>query len=317
MFSVLAFFAGAIVAVQSRIAGQLTNYVHNGITAGNCSNYVGLALATILVFGSKREREGLRTLKAAIKDKHLRLWELIGGWGGGLFVATQSTQGPVLGVALFTITFIAGQTLFALMIDELGISTNGRKTITWARATSAFVTLVGVGVAVYPDFSSANFQPFSVILVVIIGGATAFQHALNSRVNAVVPRPLVTAWVNFCAGSTMVTTIFFIRIWTGHPMGHLPTHWSDLWMYLGGPLGLSFVATTAFILKHLGMLKWGLLGITGQLACALIIDWIFPTNSSKLSLWLILGSLITLVSVLGARYFEGQSSPPSPSPLPR
>ena len=225
-----------------------------------------------------------------------------------MFIATQSTQVPILGVALFTITYIAGQTIFALIVDEFGLTTNGKKKITTLRVIASLITLVGVMVAVYPDLTSAQFAAFPIVLVIAVGAATSLQQALNSRVNQVAQRPLATAWFNFTVGGSLLTLVMGVRVWTGHPFGSLPTSPHQGWLYSGGILGLIFIATTAYILKHLGMLKWGLVGVTGQLIGALLLDWIVPAHSGAINRYLIIGSAITLISVLGSRYFESRAS---------
>ena len=308
MFSLLALVAGLVVSAQSRVAGELTKVVENGITAVAVSNYLGWAILTILVFGIKRERAGFRSVIHALRTKSLRPWEVLGGWGGAMFIATQSTQVPILGVALFTITYIAGQTIFALIVDEFGLTTNGKKKITTLRVIASLITLVGVMVAVYPDLTSAQFAAFPIVLVIAVGAATSLQQALNSRVNQVAQRPLATAWFNFTVGGSLLTLVMGVRVWTGHPFGSLPTSPHQWWLYSGGILGLIFIATTAYILKHLGMLKWGLVGVTGQLIGALLLDWIVPAHSGAINRYLIIGSAITLISVLGSRYFESRAS---------
>ena len=308
MFSLLALVAGLVVSAQSRVAGELTKVVENGITAVAFSNYLGWAILTILVFGIKRERAGFRSVIHALRTKSLRPWEVLGGWGGAMFIATQSTQVPILGVALFTITYIAGQTIFALIVDEFGLTTNGKKKITTLRVIASLITLVGVMVAVYPDLTSAQFAAFPIVLVIAVGAATSLQQALNSRVNQVAQRPLATAWFNFTVGGSLLTLVMGVRVWTGHPFGSLPTSPHQWWLYSGGILGLIFIATTAYILKHLGMLKWGLVGVTGQLIGALLLDWIVPAHSGAINRYLIIGSAITLISVLGSRYFESRAS---------
>jgi len=308
VFTLLAFLAGAIVSVQSRVAGELTKVVHNGITAATFSNYVGWLTLCLLVFTLPNQRAGFTEVVRALRSKELRPWELLGGFGGAMFISTQSTQVPVLGVALFTITYIAGQTIFALVVDELGLTTSGRKRISVLRVITALVTLIGVGVAVFPDLNNSRFAIFPIALAIAVGGATSFQQALNSRVNLVSKRPLVTAWFNFTAGSCLITSITIIRVLMGHPFGSLPTAPHQLWLYSGGLLGLIFIATTAYILKHLGLLKWGLIGVTGQLVGALILDWVIPAHSGGISKYLLAGSAITLISVLGARFFESKAT---------
>ena len=308
MFSLLAFLIGGVVSLQSRVASELTHHVHNGITAGTASNLFGWLVLWILVFGIKRERTGFFHVLSALRSGRLKIWEVIGGIGGGLFISVQSTQVPVIGVALFSITYIAGQTICSIIVDEFGIAPGGKKPITFLRVITSSITLVGVFVAVFPNFSHSTFKLLPFILVAFVGGVTPFQQALNARVNVVSTRPLATAWFNFACGSAMILTILAIDLLTGHEFGSLPSAPSQLWMYFGGPLGVIFIATTAYILKHLGVLKWGLLGVAGQLLGALLIDWIAPTQQNGINNYLLAGSAITFGAIAGARYFESRAT---------
>jgi transporter family-2 protein len=101
MFAVFAVLIGVVVAIQSRINGQLSVDLDNGLAAALVSFLTGLALVTVLVFGFKREREALFRIFEAIKNKQLVTWELMGGVLGGFFVAAQSAVVPQIGVALF------------------------------------------------------------------------------------------------------------------------------------------------------------------------------------------------------------------------
>ena len=71
MFAIFAVLIGIVVAIQSRINGQLSVDLNNGLAAALVSFITGLALVTILVFGFKREREALFRIFEAIKNKQL------------------------------------------------------------------------------------------------------------------------------------------------------------------------------------------------------------------------------------------------------
>ena len=61
MFGFLAIFIGALSAVQSRINGQLSRDIHNGLAAALISFTTGWVILFVLVFGLKKERDGLFT----------------------------------------------------------------------------------------------------------------------------------------------------------------------------------------------------------------------------------------------------------------
>jgi len=83
MFAIFAVLIGVVVAIQSRINGQLSVDLDNGLAAALVSFLTGLTLVTVLVFGFKREREALFRIFVAVKNKELLAWEVMGGVLGG------------------------------------------------------------------------------------------------------------------------------------------------------------------------------------------------------------------------------------------
>jgi len=307
---ILAFVIGAVVALQSRVVGSLTNLTHNGIAAGFSSNIFGWLILWIVVFGFAKERESFKRVVAALKGGRLKFWETLGGFGGGVFVAVQSSNVPIVGVAIFTITYVAGQTVSSMLVDKLGIADSGKHAVTLSRVATSVFTLIGVFVAVYPDFKNSTFKALPILLIIGAAFFTSFQQAVNSRLNAVSMRPMVTAWFNFASGTVVLTLVLIINLISGAHFGHLPTAPGKWWMYMGGPLGIVFIASTAHIIKHLGVLKTVLFGVAGQLIGALLLDWLAPTHKGAVSGYLITGTAITLITIvvastIGSRYANG------------
>ena len=142
MYAIFAVLIGVVVAVQARINGQLSVDLDNGLAAALISFLTGWTLLFFLVFGIKKERVGLFAIFAAIKSKDLALWEVAGGILGGCFVAVQSITVPQIGVALFTIVVVAGQTVSSLFVDKAGITASGKQKITLPRTLGAIATLI-------------------------------------------------------------------------------------------------------------------------------------------------------------------------------
>ena len=57
-----------------------------------------------------------------------------------------------------------------------------------------------------------------------------------------------------------------------------PDGFPDPWLYLGGPLGVLFIAVSAHVVRVLGVLVLALAAIAGQVIGALAIDWIAPAG---------------------------------------
>lgn len=301
MYAIFAVLIGVVVAAQSRINGQLSVDLDNGLAAALISFLTGWTILFFLVFGIKKERIGLFAIFAAIKSKELALWEVAGGILGGCFVAVQSITVPQIGVALFTIVIVAGQTVSSLFVDKAGITASGRQKITIPRTLGAIATLIAVFIAVYPDLIGSEFRFLPLLLALIVGVFASIQQGLNGRVNVVAKSPLATAWFNFATGAVIIVIALVFNLASGARIGALP---HNFWVYTGGTAGLIFVAVSAFIIKHLGVLNFVILNISGQLIGAVIIDWLFPAKAGSLNGYLIFGTVMTIASIAISRLIE-------------
>ena len=305
MFAIFAVLIGVVVAIQARINGQLSVDLDNGLAAALISFLTGLAIVSVLVFGFKREREALFRVFEAIKNKQLVTWELMGGVLGGFFVAAQSAVVPQIGVALFTIAVVAGQTISSLLVDKVGMTPSGKERITKPRIFGAVATLIAVAIAVFPDLTNSEFRFLPLTFALIVGVFASFQQGMNGRVNVVGKRPLATAWLNFVSGTIVVAIALSIDLALGATIQPLP---SNFWVYTGGTAGLIFVAVSAYIIKHLGVLNFVILNIAGQLVGAVLIDWLAPAKAGSLNGYLIFGTIMTIVSIAVSKLYEGRKA---------
>jgi transporter family-2 protein len=303
MFAIFAVLIGVVVAIQARINGQLSVDLDNGLAAALISFLTGLAIVSVLVFGFKREREALFRVFEAIKNKQLVTWELMGGVLGGFFVAAQSAVVPQIGVALFTIAVVAGQTISSLLVDKVGMTPSGKERITKPRIFGAVATLIAVAIAVFPDLTNSEFRFLPLTVALIVGVFASFQQGMNGRVNVVGKRPLATAWLNFVSGAIVVVIALSVDLALGATIEPLP---GNFWVYTGGAAGLIFVAVSAYIIKHLGVLNFSILNIAGQLVGAILIDWLAPTKAGSLNGCLIFGTVMTIISIAVSKLYEGR-----------
>jgi transporter family-2 protein len=255
---------------------------------------VGWVILTAVVIFSIKDRESFLRIIRASRHREIRWWEVLGGFGGACFLAVQSSSVPVIGIALFTIGLVAGQTSSSLLVDKLGISPSGKKPITAMRVLTALLTLTGVSIAVLPKLSDGNFDLVYIILALLIGVIVSFQQAINGRLNVMAQRPLVTAWFNFAAGSALLVVFLAINLVFGGKIGTFPI---NPLMYTGGIIGLIFIAISAYTIKELGVLNFIMFSVAGQVVTALIVDAVAPAEKARLSGWVVLGTLITFVSV--------------------
>ena len=305
MFAIFAVLIGVVVAVQSRINGQLSVELENGLAAALVSFLTGWAVLTILVITIKRERIGLMNIFNAIRNHQLAPWEIAGGILGGCFVSVQSITVPQIGVALFTIAVVAGQTFSSLLVDKLGITASGKQKITLPRTLGAVATLIAVLIAIYPDLVGSEFRFLPITLALIVGIFASIQQGLNGRVNVVAKSALATAWLNFATGSFVVLVGLALNLLFGANIAAAPR---SFWVYTGGIFGLIFVAVSAFIIKHLGVLNFVILNIAGQLVGAIMIDWLAPTRAGSLNGYLIFGTFLTIFAIAVSRRVEARTT---------
>ena len=301
MYILLAVVVGALTAAQSRFNGELSFQIHNGIGAGLISNIVGSILLISIALIFKREREGISRTITALKTGRLAWWEMLGGLGGTIFLSTQGVTVPEIGVAFFTISLVGGQTASSLLVDKIGLTPSGKKPITIARILIAAVTLIAVSIAVYPDLSNSTFKIFPIMLALIAGVVVAFQQAVSARVNGVSERPLATTFFNFIIGTFFLLIALGINLWRGGSVGKLPT---SPWLYLGGLFGLTFIAVSAYTLKHIGLLNFITFSVSGQLIGALLFDWLAPAAHTTVSGYLLTGTAMTMCAVVASRFMS-------------
>ncbi len=291
---VLAIFVGALVVVQSRINGQLSADVGDGVLAAVISFGTGLVVVSVLLLASRANREAVSNLPSFVRERKLSWWMLIGGLGGATLVAAQGIAVPMIGVALFTVSLVAGQTANGLLVDHVGLGPRGVAPVTKARVVGSSFAVVAVVVAVSGRFASADFVVGLVVFVAVAGGLVAAQQAVNGRVAAVTGRPIVAGLVNFVVGFTALLVVWLV---SGHHGVLLPVVAGKPWLYLGGPIGVIFIVVAAVIVRPLGVLLFGLLSVAGQLGGALILDHVLPTSGSALSWQLITGTMLTFIGV--------------------
>ncbi|MGW4500225.1 DMT family transporter [Micromonospora sp. NPDC004336] len=293
----LATASGVAVAVQSRINGELGVRLADGIAAAVVSFGVGLLVLLVLVPATPGGRRGLVALRAALAEGTLRPWQCLGGVCGAFLVATQGLTVGTLGVAVFTVAVVAGQSGSSLAVDRAGIGPNGRQPVTAQRLAGAALTVVAVLLAVGDRLGDPGALGLA-LLPLLAGVAIAWQQAVNGRVRMAAGSALTATLVNFSVGTTALLVTFAVDVAVrGWPAGELP---SEPWFYLGGPIGIVFIAIAAAIVRFTGVLLLGLASIAGQIVGAVLLDLLLPTAASRPSLTALLGAALTMVAVLVA-----------------
>lgn len=264
---------GVIVAVQSHVNGRLGQELGSGLLASVVTAMltfcVGMVLTSLVVAAVPGQRRQLAHLRRSLGTPVLP-WRLI--WGGALgvlFVVSQAVAVGPVGLAVFTMAIVLGQTAGGAAADRAGLGPGGPQPLSVPRVIAAAVALVAVVLAGLGRPGSAEGAGTTVVvlllvLTVVAGVGTAVQQALNGRVGAVAG-PYVAAWLNTTVGSVVLVGALGVALLLPHAVGAWPTQW---WLYTGGPLGITFIGLSALLVRVHGVLVLMLCTIAGQMATA-------------------------------------------------
>ena len=113
----LAALSGAMIALQARANGELSHRLNNGLQAALVSFGSGLLIIFVITLFNSTIKEGIKNLRTAVAKKEIARWKLFAGALGGSFVAIQTQIVPLIGVAIYSVASIAGQTAMSLIVD--------------------------------------------------------------------------------------------------------------------------------------------------------------------------------------------------------
>lgn len=304
--------AGGLVALQSRVNGQLARALDDYSVAALISFGSGLVLLLAILAAWPGGRRGLRRLGVAFRAGAVAWWMLLGGVAGAWFVATQGIAVGVLGVALFTIGIVAGQTLGGVVFDVLGIGPGGRRPLSPARVAGAILALAAVGWAVSAQVSAS--VPLWVMLLPFSAGIGAsWQQAMNGRVRTAAASALAATVANFAVGTAVLVGVMLVHAASAGWPDRMPTEW---WLYTGGAIGCVFIAAQAVLVRRVGVLLLALGLVAGQLTAALALDLLLPATGRPVGIATIGGTVLALVAVVLASIRWGRAkhaAPPAPA----
>ena len=226
-------------------------------------------------------------------------------------MTTQGLSAGVVGVALFTVAIVAGQTLGGIVFDLVGLGPGGRRPLTPTRVIGAVLALAAIGWAVSAQV--AHDVPILLMVLPFTAGlGAAWQQAVNGRVRSAAESALTATVLNFAVGSTALVVVMLVHAASAGWPSAMPTEW---WLYAGGAIGCIFIAGQAVLVRVVGVLVLALCGVAGQLTAALSLDLLLPTADAPVDLATIGGTVLALVAVVIASVGwtrRRHAAPPAP-----
>jgi bacterial/archaeal transporter family-2 protein len=286
--------SGAGVATQSRINGQLGSLIQDGFAAALISFGSGLLIVLVALIFLPNGRKGIGRVATAIRQRDIPFWYVLGGAGGASLVLSQGLVAATLGVALFSVGIVAGQTIGGAIVDRRGIGRMPARALTVQRVVGSALALAAVIVAASSQLSS-TVPVWMLVLPFLAGLLQSAQQAVNGEIRVVSESVATATLANFTVGTTVLAIAFVIHSAIAGWPTRLP---SEPWLYLGGAIGVVFIAVAAAIVRSIGVLLLSLASIAGQLVTSLLLDILAPTSREGVTLTTILGTVLTLVAVV-------------------
>lgn len=294
---ILAFLTATLIALQARANGELSHLLGNPIQAATVSFGSGLIVIAIFAASHHGMRQGLNGIKKGLIEGGLKRWNLFAGMLGGIFVAIQTNTVPLIGVAVYSVASISGQTASSLIVDALGLAGGAKKQVTFRRILASLITVLAVLVSVWDRIDAHDLSLIPVALAGLAGGIVGIQRALNGKINIYSKQHWTTSLLNFIMGTTFLLLLTALLIPVGrYEFQPLPS--APWWIYTGGVLGVIYIAYSATIVQHLGVLASTLLSVGGNLFGALVIDLLAPVHGVKVSAWLVSGIALSFAGVI-------------------
>ncbi len=288
---------GILTSVQSRVNGGLSVLLGNGLQAALVSYSVGLIIMLGFLCVLPTMRLGLIRVFSALRKGQLPWWQILGGVIGGFFVAAQSTTVPVLGVAIFAVAVVAGQSTSSLLVDRVGLGSANLRPFTARRAFAALLAVIAVAVAASDRFTDIGPTSLTVIVPAFVAGLLiAVQQSINATVGIVSRSSLSATGLNSALGTVFLIFSFFISV-LFFKQPATPLLFDSGWIYLGGAIGLISIGGAVWAVPKLGILSFTLLLIAGQLIGALFLDFFLPSGGYRVTWAEVVGILMTFLAV--------------------
>ena len=292
------YIAGAGMNVQVRMNAELVIGGAQPVGVALANMAIQLVSVVVIAMLWPAVRASGRTLLRRLRNRELPLWQLAGGLFGALMITSMGLVSPLLGVAVFAVCVVAGQTVSSLAVDRLGLGPAGRRDITPRRLMSALIAVAAVVVSVWDRLLGGQVgaaDGWAILLAVGAGAGLAVQAAANGQVARASGSPLAGAGVNF-VGGVVILGVLAAATPQAHAQRFLGEASAAWWLYAGAFFGLLIVINGAWAVRYLGVLLLTLLSVAGQLSGAVLADAFVPAASVPLSANLFAGAVLALVA---------------------
>lgn len=284
---------GALTALQARVNGTLGAEIGDGFVAAAVSFSSGLVILVVLSALIPGGRRGFGRLVAGIRTRTIPPWMLLGGLVGAFTVASQGLTVATIGVALFTVGFVAGQTTGGMVLDRIGYGPAGVVPVTVRRLVGALLAIAGVVVCLSGD-ALGGVPLWMLVVPAIAGAGVAWQQGTNGRLRVRVESPLTATLVNFIGGTVVLVIAAGVHVGLVGAPRTIPT---EPWLYLGGAVGVIYIFLSSVVVRRTGVLLLGLGSVVGLLTTSVLLDALWPAPAAPSTPVALLAAAVAIAGV--------------------
>ncbi len=287
---------GALTALQARINGSLGAELGDGFVAAAVSFGSGLVILIVLSLLIPEGRRGFGRLVDGIRSRTVPPWMLLGGLVGAFTVASQGLTVATIGVALFTVGFVAGQTTGGLVLDRVGYGPAGVVPVTVRRLVGAALAIAGVVVCLSGD-ALGGVPLWMLVVPAVAGAGVAWQQGTNGRLRVRVESPLTATLVNFIGGTIVLLIAATVHVAAVGAPRVVP---SEPWLYAGGAVGVIYIFLSSVVVRRTGVLLLGLGSVVGLLCTSVVLDAFWPAPAAPSTPVAVLAATVAIAGVVVA-----------------
>jgi transporter family-2 protein len=280
--------AGGLISLQAYVNGRLGKDVGAPTIAAAINNLVALVATLGVVLATRALPKAVARLRALGRPP---CWHFLGGFGGAALVLVAAVAAPEVGVALLTVAIVCGSTGGSLVMDAAGLGPAGRRAITPPRVAGVLLAVGATALSALGAHGNPDLLLLGLALLAGIG--MALQSAANGQLASRTGEPFVASLINVTVGMTALAVVALVTIATSS-LGAFP---DNPLQYAGGLLGAFFVVVGATAVQTLGILRVGLAIVAGQMAGALIVDFVAPAPGEAVTAATVIGVLLTMIAV--------------------
>lgn len=287
---------GAVIAAQSRVNGGLSQAIGSTSQAAFVCFAIALVLLSSFVLATPRARSGFRAVREGVRAGTLHLACLIAGLGGAGYVSGQTFSVPHIGVAMFTISAVAGQLVFSLIADRLGLGSVGRRNLTRRRFFAAGLAVVAMTWAVSDRIGGLGFSQVAIMAGFAAGAGIAIQMPLNGRVAVSAGSNLLSGWLNALVATAALCVLMFLG--TLNSIEPLNWEWHPWYLYIGGFISATNVLLVTYAITRVGVLAFSVCQVLGLVVGAGVVDALSPIAGTGITLSMVSGCLVLFMAVV-------------------